>query len=155
MLVYEQGRIIAQGTPLEVLGAPRTLSVANLAGLENIFIGRIAARHTEGGTMSVQIGAITIETPDNGQAVGETVNIAISARDILLAALEPRATSARNILTGQVSQLLPRELNYYVTVDCGIPFSVLITRQAAVELAITVGARVWLAFKAHSCHLLS
>ena len=37
VLVMDQGRIIAQGTPHEVLRAPLQETVAQLAGFENIF----------------------------------------------------------------------------------------------------------------------
>src|SRR5262249_39929990 len=47
MLVYEKGRITARGAPLAVLGAPRTLSTATLAGIENIFVCRITTLHPE------------------------------------------------------------------------------------------------------------
>lgn len=155
MLVYEQGRIVADGVPIEVLGAPRTLSVANLAGIENLFTGKVSALHPERGTMSVSIGAVSFDTPMSGKAVGDSVHVAISARDILLASEEPRHTSARNVLPGTITALREHDLNCYVTVECGIPLSVLITKQAATELAVQKGQRVWLAFKAHSCHLLA
>jgi molybdate transport system ATP-binding protein len=154
MLVYEHGHIVASGSPLAVLGAPRTLSVASLAGIENIFAGQIAVPHPERGTMSVGIDRVTVEVPYSGQTAGETVHIAISARDILLATEEPHATSARNILAGTVSELQEQDLNLYVKVDCGITLIALITKHAAEQLSIRQGQPIWLAFKAHSCYLL-
>src|SRR5580693_1058647 len=45
VLVLENGRIIAQGTPHEVMTAPRQETVAQLAGLENIFDVTVVAVH--------------------------------------------------------------------------------------------------------------
>ncbi|MEW6733223.1 MAG: ATP-binding cassette domain-containing protein [Acidobacteriota bacterium] len=155
MLVYEDGQIVAQGAPLAVLGAPRTLSVASLAGIENIFVGQIASLHPERGTMSVQAGSILFEMPLSERAIGESVHIAISARDILLATERPLGISARNILPGTIIELQEHGLNLYIRVDCGITLLALVTKHAAEELALHCSQQVWLAFKAHSCYLLA
>jgi molybdate transport system ATP-binding protein len=154
MLVYESGKIIAQGAPLAVLGAPRTSSVASLAGVENILVGRVELLHQERGTMSLRCDPITIEIPLGEQKVGDLVHIAISARDILVSTEEPRSTSARNIFKGAIKEIEEKEINLYVMVECGIPIIALITKHAAQELGLRLGLTIWLAFKAHSCYLL-
>src|SRR5207244_9595532 len=99
----------------------------------------IAALHPEYGTMSVRTGDVTIEVPFSGHAAGESIYIAISAHDILLATEELRITSARNVLPGKISEIQERELNLYIKVDCGIPMIVLITKHAAEQLALKQG----------------
>jgi molybdopterin-binding protein len=96
-----------------------------------------------------------IEVPYGGQTAGDSVHVAISARDILLATEEPHATSARNILPGTISELQEQDLNLYVKVDCGINMIALVTKHAAEQLALKQGQPIWLAFKAHSCYLLN
>jgi molybdate transport system ATP-binding protein len=155
LFIYNQGSIIAQGTPLAVLNTPRTLGVATLIGMENIFLSEITNIHAERGTMSVLAGKVTFEVPFNGQVEGSNVHIAISARDILLATEKPQATSARNLLYGRITRLQEQDLNLSVTVDCGIPIVTLITKSAATELTIEKDLMVWLAFKAHSCYILN
>jgi molybdate transport system ATP-binding protein len=55
VLVLDGGRLIAQGTPHEVLSAPRMETVAQLAGFENIFDAVVEAVHPQRGTMVCKI----------------------------------------------------------------------------------------------------
>jgi molybdate transport system ATP-binding protein len=52
MLVMERGRIIAQGSPHQVMSAPRSETVAQLAGFENVFNVEVASIHEDRGTMT-------------------------------------------------------------------------------------------------------
>src|SRR4029077_5564818 len=65
VLVLENGRIIAQGTPHEVMSAPRQETVAQLSGFENIFDVTVVAAHPDRGTMTCQIvgSRVELETP--------------------------------------------------------------------------------------------
>ncbi|MGA9800974.1 MAG: ATP-binding cassette domain-containing protein, partial [Terriglobales bacterium] len=51
VIVLENGRAIAQGTPHQVMTAPRLETVAQLAGFENIFDAEVIAVHEDRGTM--------------------------------------------------------------------------------------------------------
>jgi molybdate transport system ATP-binding protein len=55
MLVVERGRIIAQGTPHEVMSAPRSEIVAQLAGFENVFDAEVVSIHEDRGTMTCKL----------------------------------------------------------------------------------------------------
>src|SRR5262249_40614492 len=55
VLILEAGRIVADGTPHEVLGRPQYESVAQLAGFENIFDCEVVALHQDQGTMTCRI----------------------------------------------------------------------------------------------------
>src|SRR6202789_1956045 len=55
VLVLEEGRIVVQGTPHEVLGAPLQETVAQLAGFENIFDATVESVHQDRGTMLCRI----------------------------------------------------------------------------------------------------
>lgn len=52
VLVLESGRIVAEGTPHEVLDSPRHETVAQLAGFENVFDAVVQAQHEHDGTMT-------------------------------------------------------------------------------------------------------
>src|SRR5262249_6735668 len=62
MLVLERGKIIAQGTPHEVLSAPRGETVAQLAGFENIFDAQVIGIHEDRGTMTCRVGSSRFES---------------------------------------------------------------------------------------------
>jgi molybdate transport system ATP-binding protein len=58
VLVLESGRIVAEGTPHEVLDRPRHETVAQLAGFENVFDAVVQAQHEADGTMTCLLHAL-------------------------------------------------------------------------------------------------
>ena len=58
VLVLDRGRILAQGTPHEVMTTPRYETVAQLAGFENIFDAEVEAVHEDRGTMTCKVTMI-------------------------------------------------------------------------------------------------
>src|SRR5581483_3697013 len=86
VLVLESGRIVADGTPHEVMSAPRQETVAQLAGFENIFDATVVAAHEDRGTMTCRIATdLTLETPLVPAEVGSKLRVGVRAGDILLA----------------------------------------------------------------------
>src|SRR5436305_10926859 len=55
VLVLEEGRIIARGTPHEVMRAPVQETVAQLAGFENIFDATVYLVHEDRGTLTCRL----------------------------------------------------------------------------------------------------
>ncbi len=159
VLVLDRGCVIAEGLPQGVLGAPRTETVAQLAGFENIFDARVAAVHEDLGTMTCHLGPATpegidLEVPLTRIDPGAALRIGISSGDILLATQEPRGLSARNVFRGTLTSLEEKDFKVLVRVNCGVTFSVLLTPGACRSLDLALGREVWLVVKTHSCHLL-
>ena len=162
MLVLERGKIIAQGTPHEVLSAPRGETVAQLAGFENIFDAQVTAIHEERGTMTCRVGStrfetaqVEIETPLVHAVQDAKLRVGISAGDVLLATSVPVGLSARNILPGRLLSLAQRDMIIVARVDCGVELSVHLTLGARDSLELVPGRQVWVIVKTHSCHLLA
>ena len=158
VVVFERGRVVARGLPIEVFGSPITSSVAKLTGVENVFAGRIVGRSEASGTMTVEISdgiaVCLIDVPFGNQALGESLTVAVPAGDILLATEEPRSTTLRNRLVGSISAVEERANRTVVSVQAGVTWRASVTRQSVTELGLTEGQNVWLAFKTHSCYLL-
>jgi len=162
LLVLERGKLIAQGTPHEVLSAPRGETVAQLAGFENIFDAEVISIHEERGTMTCRVGSarfesaqVQLETPLVRAGVGDKFRVGISAGDILLATSAPAGLSARNVLPGRLLALSQRDAIIVARVDCGIELSVHLTLGARDSLGLVPGCPVWVIVKTHSCHLLA
>jgi len=179
-LVFERGRVVAEGEPHEVFGAPVKASVARLTGVENIFEGEVLSRSEEAGTMTVELrgepggvrveqdgirdeqrgvrdeqgGACRVEVPLGRARAGARVCIAVSSGDVLLATEEPRGLSARNVLAGRVARVEERAEQTLVHVTSGVTWAASVTRQSVREMKIETGKQVWLAFKTYSCRLL-
>ena len=94
VVVLDRGRVIAQGTPHEVMTMPRQETVAHLAGFENVFDALVTATHEDRGTMTCSVGGVQLETPLIHAEVGSRLRVGIRAGDILLAAAPPQALSA-------------------------------------------------------------
>jgi len=155
VIAMEQGRIIAEGDPHQVLTAPRHETVAQVAGFENIFDGAVIATDAEAGTMTCRIGqAVQLEVPLSHAVTGDAVRVAIRAGDILLASAEPRGLSARNCLPGTIAMLARRDNMVAAQVDCGVRLEVHLTPGAEQSLGLAAGKPVWLVIKTYSCHLL-
>jgi molybdate transport system ATP-binding protein len=158
VIVFERGRVVARGLPIEVFGTPITTSVARLTGVENIFPGRVVGKSEDGGTMTVEIsdgsGLCLVDVPFGNQAQGEQVTLAVPSGDILLATEEPRSTTLRNRLHGRISAIEDKVNRTVVSVRAGVTWNASVTRQAVKELGLSEGQEVWLAFKTHSCYLL-
>jgi molybdate transport system ATP-binding protein len=158
-LIFERGRVVASGEPHEVFGAPTRASVARLTGVENVFEGTVLSRSEAAGTMLVELGGAggdgcRVEAPLGRAAAGETVTVAVRSGDILLATLEPRGLSARNLLPGRVERIERRAEQTLVHVRSGVVWVAGVTHQSVQELGLKEGAAVWLAVKTLACSVL-
>ncbi len=160
--VIDDGRTIARGVPVEVLGQPGQTAVANLVGVENLFRMRVESRHPRDGTMRLtgegKEGPVVLEAPlDEGPVddrAHDWVTVGIRASDIILSSGEPSGSSARNRLYGTVSRIEARPPGYTVELDCGIPLQCHVTGASLDEMSINNGQQLWAVFKASSCFLV-
>ncbi|HUO17544.1 MAG TPA: molybdenum ABC transporter ATP-binding protein [Verrucomicrobiae bacterium] len=164
VIVLDQGRILAEGTPHEVMTAPQQETVAQLAGFENIFDATVEEIHPERGTMVCKLvtgqldnetsGSVLLETPLVRASVGSPLRIGIRAGDILLATSRPLGLSARNLIPGRVLSFERRDVIMSVKVLCGVEVEAHLTLAACDSLQIATSQTVWLVIKTHSCHLM-
>ena len=155
-IVLEEGRIVAQGSPHEVLQRPQSETVAQLAGFENIFECSMTGSHPEYGTMTCRIAGSTLdlEVPLVRVNASLPLRVGIRAGDILLASSLPHGLSARNVVAGTITSLEQRDMKVIAVVTCGPAFEVHLTLGARESLQLKPGARVWLVVKTYSCHVL-
>jgi molybdate transport system ATP-binding protein len=158
VLAMDKGRIIADGTPSEVIDAPAHEPLAQIAGFENVFDGSVVTRRADAGTMRYRIdapGATELEVPLVHTRQDSPVRMAIRAGDILLANQEPRGLSARNILDGSLVSLRREGPTVVADVQAGARFVVHLTPSAVEGLGLAPGMRVWLIIKTHSCRIVA
>jgi len=156
VIAIDRGRVVSEGTPIEVLDAPRRTRLAQTAGFENLLGGNVVDLREADGVMRVRLSesACEIEVPLGYAKAGDRVRIAIRAGDILLATAKPENLSARNVMEGRILALETRGTLVRARVDCGAGFIVHLTPGAARNLELGEGRRVWLVLKTHSCHLV-
>jgi molybdate transport system ATP-binding protein len=133
ILVLESGRIVAEGTPHEVLDSPRRETVAQLSGFENVFDAVVQAAHENYGTMTCRLvpaghlkGAgpqqpaeparklppsaapdaqVKLEVPLVRAEPGEHLRLGVRAGDILISLERPTGLSARNMIPVKIVAL--------------------------------------------------
>jgi molybdate transport system ATP-binding protein len=158
VLVLDAGRIVAQGTPHEVIAAPQQETVAQLVGFENIFDAIVDAIRPERGTMTCRVAGdgdpVLLETPLVRGGVGSALRIGIRAGDILLATAPPVGLSARNVIPGRILSLEQHDVIITARVKCRVEMDVHLTLAARDSLHLAPGKEVWLVIKTHSCHLM-
>ncbi|HXA43119.1 MAG TPA: ABC transporter ATP-binding protein [Candidatus Solibacter sp.] len=137
LVVMESGRIIQQGTLQEVTARPRSRWVAQLVGL-NLYRG------TASGNL------ITLPEGHQIRVTGETQGSAFAVvhpRAVSLHRQRPEG-SPRNVWPGQVDGIDFE--GDRVRVEVGGPVGVVaeVTPQAATELRLAEGGRVWVTIKA-------
>jgi molybdate transport system ATP-binding protein len=157
VIALEHGRVVSEGTPYEVLNAPRRKRMALAAGFENLLTATVIDLRESDGVMRVRLveSACEIEVPLGYAAPGDRVRLAIRAGDILLATELPSHLSARNILEGQIESLESRGTMTVARVNCGARFIVHVTMGATRALELAAGKPVWIVLKTHSCHLVN
>lgn len=158
VIVLDAGRIVAQGTPHEVIEAPQQETIAQLVGFENIFDAVVESVHPERGTMTCRVagdgGPVVLETPLVRGGVGSALRVGIRAGDILLATSPPVGLSARNIFPGRIASLEQRDVIVCARVKYRVEMKVHLTLAARDSLQLAPGREVWLVIKTHSCHLM-
>ncbi len=85
---------------------------------------------------------LRVEMPDDSRPRA----IAIDAEDIIVS-LAPLESSARNCFPGQVSQVAGDDRGIILTIDCGQPLLARVTPHSYEEMALNIGARVYVTFK--------
>lgn len=158
VILLEHGRIVADGTPHEVMLAPMQETVAQLVGFENVFDGIVEGVHPERGTMTCRLvggdGPVSLETPLVRGGTGTPLRVGIRAGDILLATSPPVGLSARNVIPGRLQSIEQRDVIVSARVKCRVTMEVHLTLAARDSLQLAAGREVWLVIKTHSCHLM-
>ncbi len=139
-----QGRIIQEGNGETIFRQPESLAVAEFTGITNIWHGYLDGKN------NFIVGKTKIAVAAQSEGLGYAF---LRAEEILVA-LEPITSSARNCLSGEIIRI--RDLGYAVEITTQIEdlkIYALITRNSLEELALTVGKRIYLVFKATSVHI--
>jgi tungstate transport system ATP-binding protein len=142
--LIKEGRIDDVGTASEIF-SNLSKTLTSFAALENTFTG--TARPAELGPTSIDIGdGVNLET--TARCSG-TVSIFVKPEDIIVSKTH-FVSSARNVLKGEVAEILDSGSLVRLKVNAGKTLTVQITKRSFVEMQLRIGDQVFLAFKASS-----
>jgi|RhiMethySRZTD1v2_1073278.scaffolds.fasta_scaffold25753_3 molybdate transport system ATP-binding protein len=144
-LVYlERGRVVAEGTPAELL-APGG-AAAHAAGSTNWL--RAVVLESGGDEARVDLGGTVVVTAPLSAPPGTVVDLALPAEEPILARGEVSGVSARNSLPGIVSSLTERDGIVSVIVATPVPLRVHVTPESARDLELAPRVKVIVLVKA-------
>jgi tungstate transport system ATP-binding protein len=135
------------GLPKEIFYSPLNGAIARFVGVENIVPSTVESN--EGGIAMIDLGGSNVSCVSTFPA-GAAVLFCLRAEDVILAK-ERGKSSLRNTLRSRITKITPVGPLVRVTMENGLV--ALITKQAAEELEIAVGAEVYASFKATAVHL--
>jgi len=144
--VMHEGGIVQVGAAREVFRRPATRFVAEFVGVQNLFSGRVEAMG-DAVVFSGEGLKIAVVTDRRGPA-----HASIRPEEILVSHA-PLSSSARNVISGTIAELVDRGTLVHVLVEGAAPFTAAVTRPAAEEMGLEVGRIVHLAFKASAVHV--
>ena len=143
------GRLLQEGTAMDIFHFPSSLEIAEFSSAENIIYGDI--RDIAGSRCLVAEGQMI--QPMSDAPLGPAAGI-IRPEDILISK-EPLASSARNSIAGTIRSIERLGIILAVKVRCGeLPLTSFITPNSLEALDLKPGDRVYLTFKATAIHIL-
>ena len=144
------GTIQQTGSPGDIFSSPETEEVARFVGVENILEGTI--REKEESLATIEVNGKSIQAfSENG--VGEPVYVLVRPEHTTLS-LARDPTSARNVFEGKIKRLTPLGPQIRIEIDCGFPLFSIVTGRSAEDLGLSVGATVYVSFKATATHTI-
>ncbi|MDX1615488.1 MAG: ABC transporter ATP-binding protein [Candidatus Promineifilaceae bacterium] len=153
MIVLWDGQIRQAGPPATIFSAPVDAEVATFVGVETIVNGQVVAARD--GQVTIAVNDLHLDAVADLD-VGRDVLFCIRPEDLTLWTAEELPTSsARNQLPGTIRRLSSRGPLVNVVVDCGFSITAQITRASAEEMALALGQRVVITFKASAVHLIA
>ena len=153
LVVLAAGAKLAEGPVRQILERLDLHPTAERFEAGVVLDARVAAHDTRYHLSRLWHGRQIITVPLVDAAVGAPVRLRIRARDVALATRRPRAISIRNVLTGTVTAIREQPGTAYAEalVDIGGGrLRARITREAAADLALRSGKRVFALVKSIS-----
>ena len=157
VVVLDQGKVMAQGLPKEVLSAPTVIRRFFYDSFENIMEGKVLEQCPAKGVTQVQVSStLDLWIPFQKTEIhsGKILRLGIPAEDILVSREAPGTISARNILKGRIETIESYETFTLLRVSAGVSLIVRLTLHAADHLKLEQGQTVYLIIKSHSIHRL-
>ena len=157
VIELEQGRIVAEGLPPEVIRFHERASAAQKIEFANLFDATVVKRMEQERTMVCQLTgtAVQIETPLSQATVGSEVCVGIHASEIILASAQPSILSDCNVIHGQVKQIKQSGETVEARVGCGAEFRVHLPSRSVKSNALKSSDEAWMMIRTQDCQVIA
>jgi molybdate transport system ATP-binding protein len=161
VLSLEQGRIVAEGLPLDLAPPSSRVALAQAAGFDNLFDATVVELREPEDTMVCQLTgtSILLEAPRTrdavgSDAVGSEIRLGVRAADILVSSSPPSMLCEGVVIPGRVRRLERRGPSVEARVGCGAEFRVRMSSRSAESCGVEVSTEVWMMIRAQACHVV-
>ena len=145
VLLMEKGKIVATGSPREILPRMMRAHPPGEAVVPNLLRATVVS--LENGT-EVDARGLGLILPGGSGLPGEKILVEIDASNIILATEKPLNLSARNLIAGKIAQIQDGEDQSLVWVNAGPELAVSLLPSTVREMGLQVGQAVFLIIKA-------
>jgi molybdate transport system ATP-binding protein len=160
-IVLEQGKIVTDGLPLEVIHNPLRSATAQSERFENVFDATVIEHRDQDGTMVCELSgtSIRIEAPLAQVAVGSEVSVGIRADEILMASSPPVLLGGCNVIRGRITRVERSGAMVEARVNCGAEFRVHLASRSIEPRGIDAStdiwsADIWMMIRTRACQLV-
>ncbi|MFC5718788.1 ABC transporter permease [Streptomyces gamaensis] len=143
ILVLEDGRTVQYATPAELTRSPRSPWVARMLG-RNAWQGKA----TTDRTLLLHDGGTTLTAAEPLPRETATALAVVPPEAVSLHTTRPQGGSPRNVWQGTVKEITAQGARLRVLVEAGPDVVAEVTPEAAADLGLAEGARVWVSVKA-------
>ena len=156
VIALDQGRIVAEGLPREIVPALRREQLAQPTNFENLFDANVVKLREQEHIMTCQVAgtSLQLEAPLAQLPVGTEVRIGIRADDILVMSAPPAIVGACNVIQGSVTRLERAGAMVEARVSCGGEFRVRLGSSAVESFALRPATEVWMMIRIQACQLV-
>ncbi|TFG90944.1 MAG: ABC transporter ATP-binding protein, partial [Syntrophobacterales bacterium] len=152
IVVMNNGSIVQQGTPLDVMNNPSNEFVASFVGMDTILEGKVVK--SSEGSITVSVSGKEIDAVGNSKE-GEKVYCCIRPENVSIELINPDdLSSARNVFAAEIRDISSLGPFLKLTLDCGFPLVSYVTREAFTRLDLEEGKKVFSVFKATAVHVI-
>ena len=136
VVVFQDGRIMATGSPTDVLGRADVLAPYVLSEAGVLIEATVCGHDRAFGLTALQSRAGLFQAPHLDLPIGTPVRIRVRARDVMIATARPDGLSALNVLSGVVRALdATADGLVEVGLDCGgVRLAARLTRKSIATL---------------------
>ena len=155
VLMIQQGRLVTQGVPKEALRYAHAIMQIPDDQFENIFTATFVESNPKSGWSKVRLpSGPELFIPYIQKPANDSIQIRISADDIIIATQNPEGISAGNVLRGTIRRIDSADGQAMLTVFAGEEFFVRLTAAAVTRLTLHENSCVFLIMKTRSFRLL-
>jgi len=149
VVVFQDGRIMATGSPTDVLGRADVLAPYVLSEAGVLIEATVCGHDRAFGLSALQSRAGLFQAPHLDLPIGTPVRIRVRARDVMIATARPDGLSALNVLSGVVRALVSTADGLVeVGLDCGgVRLAARLTRKSIATLRLEPGREVYAVIK--------